>query len=155
MAHFLAPQPPDPQLPVFFNVDGAVGAAPAQNKREDVLLVQFVFYLIAKSPSPTIAPALLAAAQAVQLTGMADAATIKAIRVHQESKRQELPETVVDGRVSPAMGGGYSYGSGLWTITFLNNSVRNRHLDIWPRIDKIPGCPDELKQMVKRTVVGM
>jgi hypothetical protein len=29
MAHLLATQPPDPHLPVFFNVDGAVGALPA------------------------------------------------------------------------------------------------------------------------------
>ena len=47
MAHLLAPQQSKPTLPVFFNVDGVVGAAPAVNNREDVLLVQFAFTVMA------------------------------------------------------------------------------------------------------------
>lgn len=155
MAHLLAPQPPLPELPVFFNVDGVVGAPQAQNKREDVLLVQFAFKLIADSPfpgTPPRSPALLAAAKAVQVTGTIDAATINAIRVRQQDNKKINPATVVDGRVSPAKGG-YRYGAA-WTIALLNDAIQDRHVDIWPRIDKIPGCPEELKQMVIRTVAG-
>jgi hypothetical protein len=59
---------------------------------------------------------------------------------------------VVDGRVSPAKGG-YYYGA-LWTIVLLNKSVQSRHPEVWPRFDKLSNCPAELKEMVKRTLVG-
>jgi hypothetical protein len=154
MAHLLVPQPLDAQLPVFFNVDGVVGAPPAQNLREDVLLVQFGFKVIADSPVATTGQDVLAAAKAVQVTGNIDAATINAIRTMQQSFKAKNPAQVVDGRVSPARNG-YSYGQALWIITHLNNSIQNRHVDSWPRIDKIPACPVELKQMVIRTVAGV
>src|ERR1700752_2576434 len=79
VAHLFAPQPGLTELPVFFNVDGVVGAPPAQNKREDVLLVQFIFETIAKNPVATTGPEVLAAAKAVQVTGNVDAATVNAI----------------------------------------------------------------------------
>jgi hypothetical protein len=154
MAHLLAPQPPIPQLPVFFNVDGVVGAAPAQNKREDVLLVQFAFKVIADNPLSGTGPAILAAAKGVTVTGTMDQPTINAIRVFQEDFKKDNPAQVVDGRVSPAKGG-YFYGPGAaWIITHLNNALQDRNVDIWPRLDKIKGCPSELQQMVTRTVAG-
>jgi hypothetical protein len=152
MAHLFAPKIPDPELPVMFNVDGVVGANPAQNLREDVLLVQFAFEILGKEPLPTTPPEVLAAAKAVRPTGMIDKATINAIFVLQGALGN--PATVVDGRVSPVKGG-YSYGSAMWTIVHLNNFMQNRHVDVWPRIDKIQGCPSELKQMVIRTVAGV
>jgi hypothetical protein len=115
--------------------------------------VQFAFKVIADSPRPTTGAELLAAAKAVPLTGTIDpgqpgAPTINATRVMQ--KTSVNPNAVVDGRVSPARGG-YSYGSALWSIVQLNNSMQDRLVDIWPRI---PGCPSEPKQMVVRTVAG-
>ena len=151
MAHLIAPQPSHIELPVFFNVDGVVGATPAQNNREDVLFVQFCFHVIANNPISTTSPAVLAAAKQVQLTGTVDSATITAIRVIQQNSGNK--NSVVDGRVSPAKGT-YTYGAATWTIAHLNNSLQERHVDIWPRIDKIPGCPGELVQMVMRTVAG-
>jgi len=154
MAHLFVPQPTLIALPVFFNVDGVVGAPPAQNKREDVLLVQFAFTVIANSPNPKTDPKVLEAAKAVKLTGVADPATIAAIRTLQEASKKQSSGKVVDGRVSPAKVG-YSYGGGTWTIANLNNSMQGRNINIWPRIDKIPGCPGELKSMVIRTVAGI
>ena len=154
MAHLIAPKPLSSQLPVFYNVDQVVGAAPAHNVREDVLLVQFAFSVIANKPVESTDPNTLAAARAVRVTGIIDAATINAIRTQQQQYAKKNPGKVVDGRVSPARGG-YGYGSGLWTIARLNESIQHRHIDIWPRIDKIPGCPGELKQMVKREVIGV
>jgi hypothetical protein len=153
MAHLVALQPPDPELPVFFNVDAPVGAPPAQNKREDVLLVQFAFKVNADTAGPKAPPSLIAAAKAVRVTGMIDQETITAIRVLQEELKKGRKETVVDGRVSPARGA-YGFGGALWVIVVLNNSLQNSFVDIWPRIDKIPGCPAELKQMVIRQVAG-
>lgn len=153
MAHYLAPQPPGFGLPTFFNVDGVAGAAPAQNKREDVLLAQFAFMVMADAPTTDTDPAVLAAAKAVKLTGVTDAATVNAIRSLQADQKTVNPGTVVDGRVSPARAG-YAYGSGQWTIVNLNDSMQHRFLDVWPRIDKIPTRPPELKEMVKRVLVG-
>ncbi|MEX2141989.1 MAG: hypothetical protein WD894_22170 [Pirellulales bacterium] len=156
MAHLLIPQPSDPVLPVFFNVDAVVGAPPASNLREDVLLVQLAFKILALRPVASTPPTLVAAASAVEITGSIDQATIIAIRKLQETLRDKNgPAQVVDGRVSRAQGG-FSYGGGsTWTIVQLNNIIQDRHKHIWPRIDKIPGCPGELQKMVVRTVAGV
>jgi hypothetical protein len=55
-ARLLAPQSPNADLPVFFNVENVVSADPAQNQREEVLLVQFALQLIGKSPRPSTPP---------------------------------------------------------------------------------------------------
>jgi hypothetical protein len=141
-----------PQMPVFFNVDGVVGAFPAQNKIEDVLLVQFAFSRLANDPgSPSDLNELLAY-QAVSVTGVMDDATIEAITVYQWGQQEVSPGQVVDSRVSPARG--YSYGPAFWTIVGLNFEIQTRHMDVWPRIDKIPACPELLRQMVIRSLVG-
>ncbi|MCE9530458.1 MAG: peptidoglycan-binding protein [Planctomycetes bacterium] len=153
MAHLVAPIPTVDELPCFFNVDAVVGAAPASNLREDVLLVQFAFKVIADSPRPSTRPEVLAAAKAVTVDGVVGPATINAIRVLQQKNKEFNSGTVVDGRVSPAKGT-YSFGPALWTIIFLNDAIQDRFLNVWPRIDLIPSCPEELKRMVMRTVVG-
>ncbi|NOT49292.1 MAG: hypothetical protein HOP17_16315 [Acidobacteria bacterium] len=153
MAHLLAPQKSNPTLPVFFNVDGVVGAQPAQNQREDVLFVQFAFTIIAASPKPGSDPTLVAAMKAVTMTGTADAATVNAIRAIQQENTKFEKNSVVDGRVSPAKAG-YSYGSGFYTIVHLNEGIQSRNIGVWPRIDLIPSCHAELKTMVVRTVQG-
>ncbi|MGD9629708.1 MAG: hypothetical protein AB7V18_10720 [Pyrinomonadaceae bacterium] len=155
MAHLLAPQNSLPTLPVFFNVDKVVGNNPAINLREDVLLVQFAFTVIASQPEPSSGAEFNAAAAAVRATGHIDQATITAIMAAQNEVRKKGggAGTIVDGRVSPATGG-YAYGAGTWTIVHLNESMQGRHINIWPRIDLIPGCPNELKAMVVRTVQG-
>ncbi len=153
MAHLFVPQPTNPSLPVFFNVDGVVGAAPAQNLREDVLLVQFYLKLIGDSPSAVSDAAVIAACKLVKVTGTIDPQTIAAIKADQTWNKKQSPSTVVDGRVSPAKGYCYTTNS-LWSIVGLNKSAQQRHKGNWPRIDKIAGCPDELKAMVVRTLVG-
>ncbi len=154
MASLFAPQPPHFTLPVFFNVDQVVGAAPATNNREDVLLVQFYLKFCGQTPTATTPPVLTEAMKKVRVTGSMDPATINAIQTLQSERKRatQNPTKIVDGRVSPARG--YKYGSANWTIAVLNDMVQNRKTDVWPRIDKIPGCPPELTQMVFRTLVG-
>ena len=151
MAYLFAPRPSIDDLPVFFNVDGVVGEAPSENKREDVLLIQFVFDTIGRQPKPTTSPEVLAAAKAVKPTGAIDKATIEAIRVFQKGTTRD--GAAVDGRVSPAKSG-YSYGCTTFTIANLNMALHDRAVDVWPRIDKMPTCPQELREMVVRTVAG-
>lgn len=91
-------------------------------------------------------PRVTEAARHVRVSGSIDSATINAIRTLQQVAKEKSGSSskVVDGRVSPSRGG-YRYGSSIWTIANLNNLMQSRHLDIWPRIDNIPGCPGELK----------
>jgi hypothetical protein len=152
MAHLFVPTPYQEELPVFFNVDGAVGAQPAKNNREDVLLIQFAFQVIANNPIATTHPDFLAACKQVKITGVIDPQTIHAIR--QMQLKNSMPGAIADGRVSPAKVG-VSYGESTYSIAILMNSLQNRNVDLWPRIDKIPGCPTELQAMVKRTVAGI
>jgi len=155
MAQLLIPQPPDLELPVFFNVDGVVGAQPAQNLTEDVLLVQFFLSQIARTPRATTPPELVAACKAViPSNGTIDDATIRAIRVFQQEMKKQSPVQIVDARVSPSRGS-TTFGAALFTIVVLNKAVRTRILDIWPRIDKIEKCPLDLKKMVGRELVGV
>lgn len=154
MAHLVAPQRSKPTLPVFFNVDAVVGAAPAANNREDVLLVQFALAAMAANPLPETSKDFYVAASAVRPTGNIDLATINAIKAMQIEVKKKFPNSIVDGRVSPSTGS-YGYGGGGgYSIVTLNESVQMRNIDVWPRLDKIPGCPLELKQMVVRTVQG-
>ena len=46
MAHLMAPQQSKPTLPVFYNFDAVVGAAPAVNKQEDVVMVHSISLLL-------------------------------------------------------------------------------------------------------------
>lgn len=155
MAHLLAPLETNAELPVFFNVNGVVGASPAENRREDVLLVQFLFKMIADRPPVNMTPEQRSIMGAVKVTGHCDAATIDAIRLVQTRKKTANPGIVVDGRVSSAKGG-YSYsGNAAWTIAIINDLAQDNNTDVWPRIDMAAGCPQELKDMVKRQVVGV
>lgn len=153
MAHLFVPKPGLPSLPVFFNLDGVVGAAPAVNNQEDVLLIQFIFSVMGASPLPTTPASVTSLFRAVRVTGSIDAQTIAAIRAEQELRKKDNPSTVVDGRVSPAVGG-YVYGGGTYSIAQLNDNLQNRNVGVWPRIDLIPNCPAGLRAMVTRTVSG-
>lgn len=156
MAHFLAPQASNPTLPVFFNVDQVVGAMPASNLREDVLLVQYLLTVMSKNPPPGgRSPEFQKSLSVVRCSGVADPETINAIRAAQQEAKKFKPQTVVDGRVSPAKGYLYDGVSSNWVIVHLNESVQHPHLEIWPRIDLIQGCPEEIKKLVVRTVQGV
>ena len=149
MAHLVARS--ESAIYVYYNIDGAVGAAPAANHREDVLLVQFAFTAIAANPLPDTSMELFKAICNVKPTGTIDQATINAIRAMQIELKRTQPNTRVDGRVFPANG---DHDEGAFTIEHLSESVRQCHIRAWPRIDKIPGCPLELKEMVGRTSQG-
>ena len=155
MANLVAPLQANPELPVFFNVDGVVGAAPAANNREDVLLVQFILKSVGEKPQEKMTPEEIAVFKAVNVTGVCDAPTINAIKLVQRKKHSVNPSIVVDGRVSPARGGTYSYGGGVWTIAIINDLMQDKNTEVWPRIDLMPNCPPEVRAMVKRACVGV
>ena len=143
--------PPHPNLPIFFNVDSAVGAAPAANMPEDVLLVLFLMRLIGDNPgaSGMANGGVTEMLKQVNPTGIMDDRTIIAIR-----GLQTLVGTTADGRVSPALH--YKYGANFYTIVDLNFSIRDRSKfhATWPNLDKIAGCPPMLQLAVRRALAG-
>jgi hypothetical protein len=154
MAHFFA-NGREPRLPSFFNVDGVVGANPATNSPEDVLLVQFFMrFALDKTSYQGISPNDARVIGALRVTGVCDQATVDVIYLSQYYRKQETPSVVADGRISPARAGGEYSKDSKWTIITLNYRVKELTKDVWPRIDKIPGCPPQLTQMVARTLVG-
>ncbi len=57
-------------------------------------------------------------------------------------------------RVSPDHG--YAYGANTsYAIVGRNDGTLNRAQDVWARIDKIAGCPQEIFDLARRTVVGV
>ena len=145
MAQFFFPPSRDIQLPGFYNVDGVVGASPAANLHEDVLMVQFLFRCLRGSATREEGKAIL---NAITLDGIIGPNTIEAIKQFQNFLKPHYPGTIVDGRVSPA------YGSVKYTIYRLNDAVHEDFYDVWPRLDRMPECPSGVRQMVIRTLAG-
>lgn len=154
MAH-LAQGSRGSKLPVFFNVDSVVGDyrfGRVENNPVDVLLVQFFLKAV-----PATDPEFRKEVGRIKVNGQIDTPTGNAIYLLQSlaNKSNNLPGKVVDARVSPARG--YHYGAGAqYTIVNLNVGVQRQHKNVWPRIDKIqqPVCPQELKQMLARDLIG-
>lgn len=148
MVHVLAPRPPHPNLPMFFNVDAAVGPAPASNIPEDVALVQFLLRLIGDNPGG-MGTGVSDVLKQVTPTGVMDEKTLAAIKAV-----QVLEKKPTDGRVSSAQG--YKYGATFYTIVDLNFSIRDRAKfhGLWPNLDKIGGCPPTLQAAIRRAMVG-
>ena len=143
--HIMAPKPPDPKLPIFFNLDASVGEMGENSSAEDILLVQFFLHTIA-----TMVPASSTDGEArrqrmllVPVSGSCDEATIDGIRAWQEGRKTTFPGTIVDGKVSCARG--YFYGGGEWTIVDLNMMFKKLFLGIWPRLQDAPDCPPLLQ----------
>jgi hypothetical protein len=154
MAHLVSVKRSKQFSTAFFNLDADVGPAPAANLREDVLLVQFAFASMAADPPPDTSKEFFVAAAAVRPTGNIDIATINAIKVMQIEMRRSKPKTQVDGRLRPVTREVEGQETDSGAILDLNESIQVRNSRIWPRIDKIAGCPIELKRMVVRTVEG-
>ena len=142
--HVLAPQPPNLEIPIFFNVNSSVGRGGANSNIEDILLVQFLIRKVGETASARVSADKKARMLKVQTTGTCGEDTIDGIKATQEHIRQGKPGTVVDGRVSPARG--YDYGGGgSWIIVFLNMQMRLAFPRIWPRLQDFADCPPQLK----------
>ncbi len=148
MVHVLGPRPPHANLPIFFNVDSAIGPPPAPNLPDDVMLVQFMIRLIGDNPGGMGASATETFRQ-VTPTGIMDPQTLAAIKAIQTLEKKQP-----DGRVSTAQG--YRYGAVFYTIVDLNFSIRDRvkFYATWPNLDKVAGCPPVLQQAIRRALVG-
>ena len=143
MAKVVAPENSFEQLPMFINIDSAVGHNAANSNQEDIMLVQFMLKKVAEKapPSNDKAKKTHAIMKQVAISGRIDATTIDAITEFQESMRRKLGRSViVDGRVSRARGYYYS-GATFYTIVSLNGYMRRHYPQKWPRLQDFPDCP--------------
>src|SRR5258708_10661984 len=106
MVHILAPRPAMGTLPIFYNVDVAVGRGAPNSSPSDVLLVQYFLSLIGKNVPPN---SKLSSLAKVPVTGSINPETISAIEV-----LQVADGAAPDGRVSVA--NGYRFGGSYCTI---------------------------------------
>lgn len=156
MVQMLASKPRQDKLPVIFNVDGVVGAAPAANLANDVILVKAFLRKIGDNPSPGLDAATIKALKAVQVNSNADAALITAIKAYQKSHQKNNPATIVDGRVSPAKEG-YLYSANTsWTIVQLNFNMKfkTRFGAVWPCVHLASSCHASLKPIIQDAIFG-
>jgi hypothetical protein len=151
--HIVATRPMVPNVPLFFNVDGSVGEQGQNSSAEDILLVQFLLHEIAvgaKASKPG-GEAHRQRILKVPMSGACDAATIDGIRAWQEGRKDDMPRTIVDGRVDSAHGVFYVRG-GEWTIVDLSQVFRSLFPNIWPRLQDHPKCPAALKSRVPQVL---
>lgn len=150
MVHVLAPQPSDRvYLPVFLNIDGAVGESAPNANPQDIAFVQYILRTIGNRPRGT-AIAVGEVLRQVHPTGAMDPQTIAAIRALQSTR---APGVARDGKVSSARG--YTYdGVHTFMIVELNDAMRNRYPDLYPRLDRVPDCPPHVATAIRDAVIG-
>ncbi len=144
MVHVLAPKPAIPALPIFFNVDVAVGRNAPNTSTDDILLVQYFLSLIGKHPRPG---STLTSLAAIPVTGRMNPETIAGLEAV-----QTLAGVTPDGRASVAKG--YKFGANFYTIVNLNFSVRTRFRAQWPNLEEMPDCPQHLNFAGRRALAG-
>jgi hypothetical protein len=148
MVHILAPQPPRPELPLFFDLDSPVGKGAGPGEPADVLLVQALLRAMAARPPEGAAPELVALWGAVPLSGRADAATASGIAAAQA--HWGLPTTGV-----AEVARGYRHLRMTHLIVRLNDAVRQGWWELYPNLDRLPDCPAPLAQAVRRALAGV
>jgi hypothetical protein len=131
----------------YWNIDSDVGLK-SPNKNEDVLLVQFGYSLMAKTEKdPAFKAALAAVKVGAPCTGKEDDPLVKAIRAH-----ELVHGGAKDGRVSviPANTGVYtdSTGKHVYLLIPIVNNMYDAQPNDFPRIDKHPTCPAQLKVVI-------
>ena len=101
MVHVLVAKPHESRLPVIYNVDAVVGAAPAANLPDDVVLVKAFFKKIGDTPL-NFPSEVVDACKAIVINTTSDAALVTAIRAFQNDVKTKKGSAsmVVDGRVS-------------------------------------------------------
>ncbi len=131
---------------VKFSVDGQTGKGKPGAKREDALLVQFCLQLLKESN------ASFAGQIPVQtLNGSpTDQAMIDGIIAFQS----QSPAMAKDGFCSPFHQ--HIYGKpGVFTLSLMQGTIIARNTAanaIWPRIDRLGNCPNELGGVIKREI---
>ena len=131
---------------VKFSVDKRVGEGQPSASREDVLLVQFCLQLIRDSNASF-------KSQIPQQTMNGDPQD-GPMRLGILVFQKQSAAMKKDGFVSPF--NKHTFGSpGVFTLSLMQGTIIARNAianAVWPRIDKIGGCPGELATAIKREI---
>jgi len=131
---------------VKFTVDKRTGKDQPTAKGEDILLVQFCLELIRNSSAPfrgQIPPQQMN-------TDAGDGRMVLGIIVFQ--KQSTFMKQ--DGFVSPFHSHNIS-STGVFTLSLMQGTLIARNAaanSVWPRMDKIPGCPGDLAAAIQREI---
>ncbi|MBR0800719.1 hypothetical protein JQ615_35695 [Bradyrhizobium jicamae] len=138
----------------FWNIDAEVGLN-SPNRTDDVQLVQLGYAFMAMAPTtPNEIRATFAAVQVGAFcTGRDDDPLVQAIFAHESSRGG-----TVDGHVSVigTSNGIYMDSSGPHTymLTALVNNIQDGMPNDFPRLDKHPACPPDLKAAVLKVLIA-
>ena len=138
----------------LWNIDGNVGVS-SPNKKEDVELVQFGYFAMSQVLKSNAKVKAIAAAvvPGAGYSGAANDPLTLAILAHQQARGGTQ-----DKHVSPVHGAVESYnapdGPHTFMLTALMNNMSVLMPDDFPRIDKHPRCPAELKKVIRKLMVG-
>ncbi|MEO2091651.1 MAG: hypothetical protein ABGY75_19520 [Gemmataceae bacterium] len=133
----------------FFNLSANVGVN-SPNKKDDVELVQFAYFAMSKVPgtSPALRPVFAAVKPGAAYSGAANDPLTQAIIAHQRDRGGTQ-----DGHVSvinnPAVQYSAADGPHVFMLVRLVNNIFDFMPDDYPRLDKHPSCPAELKRAVR------
>lgn len=131
----------------MWNLDASVGKSASNSSHEDILYIQYCYYLGKKDPR--ISPERLAIYSKVKLTGVCDGTAadplVQAITVHQH----DMGHPVVDGKVSVAKGTGKVAQDAAFFVYRLGARLATMYQKVWPRLDLMPECPAPLAACVR------
>lgn len=131
---------PEPDPPFFYNVHNSVGLG-SPNRRDDVLLVQYLLHTIYDRPgrpnSPTGGP--------LRVDGICGPTTDNYIRFFQQSLNARGIQAPIDGRVDRARGNLVGpRTSSQYIITLINFAFRNIRPDDYRNLPEAWDVPGEL-----------
>lgn len=134
---------------ILWNVDCSVGRGGQNNLPTDVSYIQWYYTLAAThSLTPPDRKAIYAAVKVTgKCSGLDTDPLVAAIMSHQRA----LSHPQVDGRISVATGSGKLGGSAFFVLR-LGARLAHMYPEVWPRLDKITGCPAGVAQAVKQTI---
>jgi len=134
----------DPELPLFYNVDRAVGPG-CPNARDDVLLVQYLMKTVFDN-----LPQKRPSGPPLQVDGVAGQITFSYTkRVQEIAKVRGVATQTVDGRVDKATGSGVGAKTGsTFTILNLCAGFLNFRRQDYQNIGAAADCPRELAALL-------
>jgi hypothetical protein len=83
MVKMLAAKPYQAQIPLIYNVEGAVGGQPALNNPDDVILVKAFLRKVGEVPKPNMDAGTIALLKGLQINATPDQSLINAIKAYQ------------------------------------------------------------------------
>ncbi len=134
----------DPNTPKpFYNVTMAVGTN-ASNRRDDVLLVQYMLKRVYEKPTYTRGRLSTQQGQMI-VDGLCGPTTIRWIGQFQLDIQRFGANVLVDRRIDRALGGSGSISGTEYTIHLLNDAFRKHYPDIYQQMTTHSDVPVEVR----------